>query len=99
MWLELPHMAVVEKEDVSGKTWRQTGTMAVALAVARTDFIRCFEKQGFALRHGIPVGESRDRSELLVFNSGRRQVLVMMSEDKPGQCSFSVGENAASGGK
>lgn len=99
VWLDLPRVAVVEQEDASGKTWRQTGTMEVSVAVARNDFIKCMAKQGFTLRHGIPVGETRDRTEVLVFLSGQRQVLVMLSEDGPAHCTFSVGEKDMSGGK
>ena len=91
-WLDLPKAAVVTTEDQSGKTWRQTGEMAVALPVAQRDFTGCLQRQGWKLKQVIPMGEKREECEILVFSAGSRKLLLMLADNGPGRCTFSLGE-------
>lgn len=90
--LPVPPLAVVSKNDRSGKTWQQTGSIDGALPVVSRDFRQSLQAAGWSLDKTIKVGEGMDRMELAIWTRSGHRVLVMIWEKEPGQCGFSWGE-------
>ncbi len=90
--LELPREAVVLDRDDTGKQWQLSGTMPVAMTVARKDFEVCLGRQGWKLLHTTPTSVPGQRSELSTWVKGDRRLLLMLTEGEGRQSVFSIGE-------
>ena len=91
-WIELPTGAVLLDQDDTGKRWKLSGEIRVSLTVAKKDFEVCLNRQGWTRKHAIPTGAQGHRSELSTWIKGEHSILLLLSEDLPGACSFYVGK-------
>ena len=87
-----PPLAVIQMQDLSGEGWQQSGEVAGSLPVARRDFDRCLDRQGWMVDKIMPLGNGARRSELSTWTKGGRRLLLMLWEIGPGKCGFSIGE-------
>ena len=89
--IRLPPLAVVTREDETGKTWHQNGEIRASLEVARKDFEKCLSRQGWHLEKTIPLAKGKHRSSLCTWNRRRSKLLVMLRQVGPGRCTFAWG--------
>jgi hypothetical protein len=95
--LRLPPLATIEREDRSGATWRQQGTLPGGLPVARQELRRALAADGWRLVRTIPLGDAQAPRELLSWRRGERRVLVMLWQRGVGHCGFAWGEEKGDG--
>jgi hypothetical protein len=86
---ELPPLAVVERRDDSGKTWRIEGSLGGTRVVAESDFKLCFERQGLRLDKVISIG--RDKQSLYLWRRGGKGIILMLHETGVARTDFAVG--------
>ena len=90
--MELPPLAVVESTDGSGETWQKSGSISGGLPVARADFRKSLERQGWRFDKVVPLDSGRQIRELCLWTRGKRSVMVMLWESSAGKCGFALGE-------
>ena len=90
--VDLPPLAVVERQDDTGQTWQKSGTLAGDLIVAHRDFKTCLMKQGWRLDKVIPMGTSKQRSMLCLWKKEQQEMLVMLWDLAAGKTGFSMGK-------
>jgi hypothetical protein len=93
IWLELPKQAVVTDRDDTGQRWKRSGEIPVSFTVARKDFEVALQRQGWKRKQTIPMAVVGQRSELTTWTKDRRTVYLMLQEDGPGRCAWSLGED------
>jgi len=92
--LQLPRSAVVQQEDDSGKTWRQSGEMSCAFPLAVTQWDSRLRYQGWVCQDRIPMDQYRSLS---VWQKGEQRITVFLWQIKIGQTGFAWGERASAG--
>ncbi len=90
--LQLPQGAVVQQEDDSGKTWRQSGEMNCAFPLAVTQWDSRLRYQGWKCKDRIPMDQYRSLS---VWQKDEQQITVFLWQIKIGQTGFAWGERAS----
>ena len=88
----LPALATVVANDLSGKTWQQSGTLGGSLEVACGDIRQSLRAGGWKMDKVIALGEGAHRSELTLWLRRNHRILVMVWEKEAGLCGFSWGE-------
>lgn len=87
----LPPLAVVMGQDLTGKTWQQSGELRGTVEGASREFRQALAGRGWRLEKAIALGRLAGRSALLVCSRGRQRILVMVWEKEVGTCGFAWG--------
>jgi hypothetical protein len=97
--VKLPKLAVVEQDDSRQQGWQVSGHIGVAFEVARRDFRAALERQGWRLSEQMPLQTVGYKAELAVWRQGGQETMVLLTQDTPRRCDFSVGTYSAADGE
>lgn len=87
----LPPLAVVRSEDLTGKTWQQSGELRGTVEGASLEFRQALASCGWRLEKAIAMGRLAGRSTLLVCSRRQQRILLMVWEKEVGKCGFAWG--------
>jgi len=90
--LPLPPLAVVNNEDSTGKTWRQSGKLRGTVEHAGREFRQALACGGWKVEKMIASGRLAARSQLMICCRRRQRILLMVWEEEVGTCGFAWGK-------